>query len=323
MDYRMKLPKCQYCDRQAAWLRPWDKTKLCVMHFNKSFHKKVQKTINKYKMLERDDIIAVGLSGGKDSVVMMDIMTSLQKNHTTELIAISIDEGIENYRADGLKYAKLAAERAGVEHHVFSYKEAFGYDLDEALIILGENRLSPCSYCGPFRRKLLNEAARDVGATKLVTGHNADDEAQTLLMNVMRGDLLKTLHSNPVPTFKNKSFVNRVKPFRRTSEQEIVIYANFNELPYQEMSCPHATEAYRGKIRNILSEMMVDDPGVVFSILNSADSLHDLAAKIPDGTIHGGNKPILECMKCGEPTNNEYCNACRLQGEIDSANYSN
>ncbi len=270
-------------------------------------------------MLNRSDVIAVGLSGGKDSVVMMDIMARLQKKHDTKLIAISIDEGIENYRADGLKYAKLAAERAGVEHHFFSYKEAFGYDLDEALIILGENRLAPCSYCGPFRRKLLNEAAREVGATKLVTGHNADDEAQTLLMNVMRGDLLKTLHGNPTPTFKDSSFVNRVKPFRLTSEQEIVLYANFNDLPYQEMSCPHATEAYRGKMREILTELMVDDPGVVFSILRSADSLHQLAALVPKSVDHDGNKPILRCENCDEPTNNVLCNSCRLQEEIKKA----
>lgn len=315
----MKIPSCQYCDHPAAWQRPWDKTRLCIMHFNKGFLKKVQKTINKYKILRRDDTIAVGLSGGKDSVVMMDVMTRLQKDYPTELIAISIDEGIENYRKDGLKFAKLAAERAGVEHHVFSFEEAFGYGLDESLIILGENRLAPCSYCGPFRRKLLNEAAREVGATKLVTGHNADDEAQTMLMNVMRGDIMKTLHGNPTPDFKNEAFVNRVKPFRRTTEQEIVLYANLNDLPYQEMSCPHATEAYRGKIREILTNMMEDDPSVVFSIINSADKLFKLADKLPDDVDHSGNKEIFDCTNCGEPTNNELCNACKLQREIDVA----
>ena len=314
----MDIPSCDMCEHPAAWRRPWDNTLVCIMHFNKSFLKKVQKTINKYQMLKRDDIIAIGLSGGKDSVVLLDVMAKLQKNHSTKLIAISIDEGIENYRENGLHFAKLAAERANVEHHIFSYKEFFGYDLDEALMILGENRLSPCSYCGPFRRKLLNEAARKVGATKLITGHNADDEAQTLLMNVMRGDLLKTLHSNPIPKFKNKAFVNRVKPFRRTTEQEIVVYANLNQIPYQEMSCPHAVEAYRGKIRNILTNLSVDDPGVIFSIINSADSLHDLGGLVSNNLKHDGNKEIFDCKKCGEPTNNDLCNSCRLIIEIEN-----
>ena len=77
---------------------------------------------------------------------------------------------------------------------------------------------------GRLEENCLMKQLEKVGATKLITGHNADDEAQTLLMNVMRGDLLKTLHSNPIPKFKNKAFVNRVKPFRRTTEQEIVVY---------------------------------------------------------------------------------------------------
>jgi len=289
------------------------------MHFNKGFLKRVQKTINKYNMLKRNDVIAIGLSGGKDSVVMMDVMAKLQKDFPTELIAISIDEGIENYRADGLKYAKMAAERAEVDHQIFSFKETFGYDLDEALIVLGENRMAPCSYCGPFRRNLLNQAAREVGATKLVTGHNADDEAQTMMMNMMRGNLLKTLHGNPEPTFKDEAFVNRVKPFRRTTEQEIVLYANLNDLPYQEMSCPHATEAYRGKIRDILTDMMQEDPAVIFSIINSADSLFSLADKVPDTINYDGDDQLFECEICGEPTNNTRCNTCKLKNEIDQA----
>ncbi|MCE7736448.1 MAG: TIGR00269 family protein [Candidatus Heimdallarchaeota archaeon] len=295
-----------------------DGDRLCVTHFNKGFIRRIQRTINRYKLFGRKDVIAVGISGGKDSVVLLDVLSRLQQKFPTELIAITIDEGIANYRDEGLEFATQAAKRANLEHHVYSYKEKFGYDLDDALVLLGPNRKAACSTCGPFRRKSLNEAARDVGANKLATGHNADDEAQTFLMNMFRGDMLKSLHSNPYPSFKNNKFINRVKPLRRTSEQEIVLYANFNNLPYQEAPCPYAVEAYRGKVRDILTNYQEHDPAIIYSIINSADSFYQLADTVPKDIEHSGNKPIQNCMKCGEPSNNEFCAACMIINQISA-----
>ncbi|MHA2098089.1 MAG: TIGR00269 family protein [Candidatus Kariarchaeaceae archaeon] len=314
----MIIPKCKFCNRPAAWRRPVDGDRLCVAHFNKSFIKRIQKTINRYKLLDRTDTIAVGVSGGKDSVVLLDVLSKLQKKYPTELIAITIDEGIKNYRNEGLEYASLAAKRAEIDHHVFTYKEKFGYDLDDALILLGSNRKAACSTCGPFRRKSLNEASREIGANKLATGHNADDEAQTFLMNLFRGDMLKSLHSKPSPHFKNSKFINRIKPLRRTAEQEIVLYANFNNLPYQEMPCPYAVEAHRGRVRDILTDYQEQDPAIIYSILNSADSFFQLADAVPTEIEHDGNKPITNCKRCGEPSNNDFCAACRIVIEIES-----
>ena len=316
----MKIPLCRQCTNPGACRRAVDGEVLCIRHFNKAFLKRVQKTINQYRLFTRKDVIAVGLSGGKDSVVLMDVMAKLQQKHPTTLIAVTIDEGIANYRKEGLRFAKNAAERAGVEHHIFTYKEKFGYDLDDALILLGDHRKAACSTCGPFRRKILNESARELNADKLATGHNADDEAQTFLMNIFRGDILKSLHSKPVPKPKNDAFINRVKPLRKTLEQEIVLYANFNELEYQEAPCPYAVEAYRGKIRDILTEYQESDPAIVYSIVNSADHLYGLSDLVPPKIEHDGNKLIIKCVKCGEPSNNQLCATCRIIDEIESDN---
>jgi uncharacterized protein (TIGR00269 family) len=313
----MKLPKCQYCDENAVWKRPWDNATVCLKHFNKAFMKRVQRTVNKYNLFDRNEVIAVGLSGGKDSVVLLETLVRLQSSRESTIIAVSIDEGIENYREDGLKFARMTAKRLGVEHYEFSFKENFGYDLDEVFTVLKDKELAACAYCGPFRRKSLNLAAQEVGATKLATGHNADDEAQTFMMNVLRGDLLKTLHSNPVPTYKSAEFVNRVKPFRRTSEMEIVLYANLNNLPYQRQSCPYAVDAHRGKIRDLLLDLMVDDPSVVFSIVKSSDKLHEMRSLLPEGKSLKLNKPILACKICKNPSNQDLCNSCNIIREIE------
>ncbi len=282
----------------------------------------MQKTINKYRLLERNDIIAVGISGGKDSVVLLDALMKLQKRHETKVIAITIDEGIKGYREDGLKYAKMAAERAGVEHVIYSFEDRFGSTLDNTLTMLEQNekRLGACSYCGIFRRKLLNEAARSVNATKLATGHNADDEAQTVLMNLFRGDILKTLRSDPVPKFKHPMFVPRIKPFRWTTEQEIVLYAHFNNLPYQEMPCPNAVEAHRGTIRDILTQYKESTPDALFSILTSADKLFDLANAVADNEISNRIIPMnpKTCVSCGDPSAKERCKACLIEEKIRS-----
>lgn len=313
----LQFPQCSFCTRNAVWKRPWDRQFLCLNHFNSAFLKKVQKTINEYKLFERDDIIAIGVSGGKDSIVLLDVMVKLQEKYPTKIIAVSIDEGIRGYREDGLKYATMAVNRYGISHHIFSFKDKFGHELDDALVLLGPDRRPACSYCGPFRRKALNDAAKEVGATKLATGHNADDEAQTVLMNLMRGDILKSLHSNPRPIFKHDGFVNRVKPFRKTTEQEIVLYANLNNLPYQEMSCPHAVEAYRGLMRDILTEYSENDPGIVFSIIKSVDSLHNLASQVGDDISHRGNREIHSCKRCGDPCNKDYCGSCKITLELN------
>lgn len=313
----MKVPKCQYCNENAVWKRPWDKAIVCRKHFNRAFLKRVQRTVNKYNLFDRNEVIAVGLSGGKDSVVLLETLVKLQSSRDSTIIAISIDEGIENYREDGLKFARMTAKRLGVEHYEFSFKKNFGYDLDEVFTVLKDKEVAACAYCGPFRRKSLNIAAKEVGATKLATGHNADDEAQTLLMNVLRGDILKTLHSNPVPIYKSQGFVNRVKPFRRTSEMEIVLYANLNNLPYQEQSCPYAVDAYRGEIRDLLLELMVNDPSVVFSTVMSSDKLHEMRAMLPSDERDRLNKAINTCEICDAPSTRGICNSCAIIKEIE------
>lgn len=326
-DSVMKLPTCSFCDRKAAWQRPWDKERLCVMHFNQAFLKRVQKTINQYQLFDRDDVIAIGISGGKDSVVLLDVLAKIQQDYPSEIVGITIDEGIAGYRDDGLKYAKQATKRAGIRHEIFSFEERFGASLDDTLILLETQgrRLGACSYCGVFRRKLLNEAARKVGATKLATGHNADDEAQTVFMNMIRGDLLKTLRSNPKPEFKDENFVPRVKPFRWTSEQEIVLYAHFNDLEYQEMPCPNAIEAQRGTIRDVLTDLKVKTPDVIFSILHSADKLLKLAELADTEKEDHFNlvpKNPKPCITCGEPSVKGKCRACIIQEKIATAKSS-
>ena len=146
---------------------------LCKDCFIESVEKKAIKTVRKEKLLDNGDKVLVALSGGKDSVTTLEILNTFREMHIIDLCAVTVDEGIDNYRQDGVDIAIRHAERLGIEHKVVSLKDEYGITLDE--IMQRDNHKGSCTYCGVFRRTIINKAAREMGATKIATGHNLDD----------------------------------------------------------------------------------------------------------------------------------------------------
>ncbi len=309
--------KCTLCGNQAVYLRPYDKLSLCIHHFNEQMRKRVQKTITKNKMFGRRDRIAIGISGGKDSVALLDILNKIEENFPeSEIVAVTIDEGIEDYREEGLQYAKKHVNRLGLEHHIYSFEKDFGYGLDEIIRILGERgkerEFGACTYCGILRRKLLNNAAKEINADVLVTAHNLEDEVETILLNIIRGDIQRLTRLNPRPRKIHESLVPRGKPFRATPQAEIVMYCIINDLDYQEIQCPYSVEAYRGEVREFIFKTQEKQPMLSFNILRGQDKFLNLI----EGEKTKGE--LKECEKCGEATSGKICKSCWLRTQLDS-----
>ena len=158
-----------------------------------------------------------------------------------QLVAITIDEGIAGYREATVQAAEHLARRLGIEHHCISFPDLFGDSLD---VFLKGRETQACSICGILRRKALVVAAQRAGATKLATGHNLDDEAQSVLMNVFRGDLPRLIRNSGVDS--SGKFIPRIKPLSLISEKEIATYLilknAWNELP----ECPYTRVMHYG-----------------------------------------------------------------------------
>lgn len=255
-------------------------------------------------MLEFNDHIAVAVSGGKDSLTLLHLLAKLESRFPrTRLTAVSVDEGIDDYRDEALELARAACTKLGVKQLVVSYRELFGTTTDEiARLKLGQ---TPCSYCGVFRRKAINRAADMVGATKIATAHNLDDEAQTVLLNMLHGDPLRIVRSGPVLKDLRGQFLPRIKPLCDTPEKEIVLYAYLSGLEFQSITCPHGHDALRNDIRSFLNQMEVKHPGTKFTLIRSAERLRTLPGRDTPPELH-------ECIKCGDPTPHQLCEACLM-----------
>ena len=309
----MQVSICTACKRrEAVYFRPYSGERLCKKCFIESIEEKTRATISKYEMFEFDDRIAVGVSGGKDSTSLLYVLEKIEREFPkSTLVAVTVDEGIKGYRDEALKIARKNCEKLGVEHHVVSFKELFGYKLDEIVELMKkrEAELSPCAYCGVLRRRALNIAARQVDADKLATAHSLDDEVQTILINILHGDPLRLARAKPVTEEVHEKLVRRVKPFCEIPEREIAFYAYLKNIEFQSFPCPYAPQALRSEIRIILNRLEERHPGMKYTIFRSIERIRPALERMAE-------KELKECRICGEPTTGEICKVCELLQEL-------
>ena len=309
------MSMCTLCKRKdAVFLRPYSGERLCRRCFLKSIENKVRGTIAKYDMLKPDDKIMVAVSGGKDSVTLLHILTKIEKAFPeAKLCAVTVDEGIRGYRDEALKVAVKSCQKLGVEHIVTSFKEMFRYNLDEIVGITRERReggLTPCSYCGVLRRRALNTAARKAGVDKLATAHSLDDETQTMILNIIHGDALRIARVKPVLTTIHPKLIQRIKPLCEVPEKEIALYAYLRKIEFQSTPCPYARTALRNDIRTMLNRMEEKHAGVKFTIFKSVERIRPaLEALMKEAKMK-------DCKICGEPTIREVCKPCQMHQQL-------
>ncbi|XP_015893480.3 cytoplasmic tRNA 2-thiolation protein 1 [Ziziphus jujuba] len=296
--------QCCVCNqRRAALKRPKTLEQICRECFYRVFEEEIHQVIVENQLFKPGERIAIGASGGKDSTVLAYVLSELNRrnNYGLDLFLLSVDEGITGYRDDSLETVKRNEIQYGLPLKVVSYKDLYGWTMDEMVKMIGLK--NNCTFCGVFRRQALDRGAALLKVDKLATGHNADDIAETVLLNILRGDIARLSRCTAITTGEDGP-IPRCKPFKYTYEKEIVMYAYFKRLDYFSTECIYSPNAYRGFAREFIKDLERIRPRAILDIIKSGEDFRiSTSTKMPEqGT----------CERCGYISSQKWCKACVL-----------
>jgi len=280
------------------------------MSFKAAFEESVRKAIDEHGLLARGERIIVACSGGKDSTVSLYLL----KKFGYEPEAMIIDLAIGDYSRYNLENTTAFCERIGVKLHVVDFRKEFGRSVCYLRSVLNDReKLQSCTVCGIMKRYLLNKKARELGADKLVLGHNLDDEVQTILMNlVISGGPELCLNMGPrVGKRKDSNFVPRIKPLYFTCEADVRRYSEEMGFRVVYDRCPCAIGSHRFGMRDLLDEFEERHPGMKRRLLDN------FLAVLPGlRQTLGGGSHVNKCSVCSEPARNSVCATCQLLEKV-------
>jgi tRNA 2-thiocytidine biosynthesis protein TtcA len=223
--------------------------------------KKATRAIVDHQLIEDGDRIMVGLSGGKDSWALMQILDVLRRRAPIRftLVALTVDSGYADFRGDLI--AKTCAER-GWEHHV--QRTSIGETIEDLL----DPSDTPCALCARLRRGVLYRLASEVGATKIALGHHADDFIETLLLNLFFAGSLKAM---PAKLVSDDGAHVVIRPLAYVGEDEARAYARECNLPIIGCCCPACGDLalQRQRIKRLIFDLDREHAGVKASMLRA------------------------------------------------------
>jgi len=306
---------CLNCDQKSVIVLQHGA--LCKIHFINYFEDKVFKTISKYNLIDKNDKLCVAASGGKDSLTVLYLTKKYLEFRNISmdtLFALAIDEGIEHYRAKTLVDLRKFCEEHTITLYVVEAKQEFNYTLDEAFPIINKGtKKKPCNICGVWRRYLLNKYARKYGATKVITGHNLDDEAQAIIMNMFKANTDLAAHLGPITGVQeHKLFAQRVKPLYFCTEKETRLYSLLKGFQVEFIECPYSNQGLRSYIQTMLNDAEQNYKGIKQGIINSFLAILPLLKE----QATEEREEVRSCTQCSEPAHQEICNACKIKNSL-------
>src|SRR5512145_1615288 len=223
--------------------------------------KKVTKAITDYRLIEDGDRVMVGLSGGKDSWALFQILDVLRKRApiTFSLVAVTVDSGYDGYRHDLIS---TTCEERGWEYRIVHTES--GETIED---LLADNA-TPCSLCARFRRGVLYRLASEVGATKIALGHHLDDFIETLLLNLFFAGALKAM---PARLVSDNGQHVVIRPLVYVTEAEARAYCKERGLPIIGCCCPACGDLslQRQRVKRLIVELEREHPNVKASMIKA------------------------------------------------------
>src|SRR6187551_410322 len=259
--------------------------------------KKTTKAIIDFNLIEDGDRIMVGLSGGKDSWALMQILDNLRQRApiTFSLIAVNVDSGYKDFKHGVI--AKTCEDR-GWEYRI--EHTTIGDVMDDIL----EANATPCSLCARLRRGVLYRIATEVGATKIALGHHLDDFVETLLLNLFFAGALKAM---PARLVSDSGEHVVIRPLVYVTEDEARAYTKERELPIIGCCCPACGDLslQRQRVKRLILDLEREHPGVKQSMLKALGNVmprHLLDQRLnPSGELRDSVALRLEEERASQP----------------------
>lgn len=292
--------KCRVCRGKAVIAVRRHNANFCRSHFLDHVRRQVERTIDDYKMFGPDDRLVLGVSGGKDSLALWDILTGLGYR----VDGVYLHLGIGEYSSESLTLSQSFAATRDLRLDVVDLAVEYGFAVPEAATA---SHRTPCSACGLSKRYSLNKVASDRGYDVLVMGHNLDDEAATLFSNVLGWNVEYLGRQHPVLPSTEDGLCKKVKPLIRVAERETAAYAILAGIDYEVEECPMAAGNTINRYKEWLNRLEEQSPGIkanfLFGFLERGSPLFELSDHIS----------LRTCSNCGQPTTGDVCAFCRLQ----------
>jgi uncharacterized protein (TIGR00269 family) len=321
---------CKYyseCKALAITVIPNARLHLCKAHFLHYVEHRVTETIEKKHLISthRPDKVLLALSGGKDSQVLLHILHKLYGN-SIQMEGIYIELGIHcnAYSAESERIARQSCEQLGIPFHVINIKESYGLNIDEIHAMItayGDKKKGlpqelfkgECSYCGAYKRYSINKYAVEHGFTKVATGHNLTDESTALLVNFFNAELNYLSRSGSINNSESNALVPRIKPLFYTSEEEVMLYAYYSQIPHVATECEYAKVSPNPKIKKELQELEKGRPGLILGWMRQYQKKLKPILVEQQAKITAASVPEKKCSVCGMPSAKKKCAFCRQQ----------
>ncbi|MEO8078202.1 MAG: tRNA 2-thiocytidine(32) synthetase TtcA [Acidobacteriota bacterium] len=223
--------------------------------------KKATRAISEFNLIQNGDRVMVGLSGGKDSWALLNILDVLRKRAPINftLVAVTVDSGYDGYRHDLIS---STCEQRGWEYRIVH--TGIGGVMDDIL----DASDTPCSLCARLRRGVLYRIAKEIGATKIALGHHMDDFVETLLLNLFFGGSLKAM---PARLVSDNGEHVVIRPLVYVTEAEARTYAKAEAFPIISCCCPACGDLslQRQRIKRLIAQLEVEHPDVKNSMIRA------------------------------------------------------